>query len=127
MVAGTCLFMKLPLAVEGASEMFESFAAGHEASVLLITSVASFKETTESVVILVVPSPWIPTIVPLFAEEVGLDVVTWLEGRARVPGIVRFSNEDTSRNLMVWREASLSVFCPLWVLKFEDNGGDAEC
>ncbi len=140
-VAGTCLFMKLPLAVEGASEMFESFAAGHESSVLLITSVALFKETRESMVTLVVPPPWISPKFTVFAEEVGLDVVTWLEGRAGAGGgdwlpvcakalltvsngRVGFSIENTSRNVMVWCKASLSVFCPLWILKFEDNEGD---
>lgn len=136
--------MKLPLAVEGASEMFESFAAGHEASVLLITSVALFKETRESMVILVVPPAWISTKFMLSTEEVGLDVVTWLEGRARAGGgdwlpvcakafptvsngRVGFSIEDTSRNVMVWCNASLFVFCPLWILKFEDNEGDFGC
>ncbi len=95
-------------------------------------------------VILVVPPPWISTKFPLSAEEVGLDVVTWLEGRARAGGgdwmpvcakalptvsngRVGFSIEDTSRNVMVWCEASLFVFCPLWVLKFEDNEGDGGC
>lgn len=135
--------MKLPLAVEDASDVSESFAARHEAPVLLITSVTLVKETRESVVILVVPSlsPSISTELPFFIKEVGLDVVMWLEGGARAgegdwmpvcakasptvsKGRVGFSVEDTSRNVMVWCGADLSEFCPLWVFKVESNEDD---
>lgn len=77
--------MKLPLAVEGASDVSGSFAAGNEAPVLLITSVTLVRETRESLVMLVVPSlpPWTSIELLLSTKEVGLDVVMWLEGGAR--------------------------------------------